>query len=499
MFIDQIYQCISEISNTTPDKIAIHEAGYDYTYLQFKQGIDCCRLQLINLQEKEQLSNIIGLYCDNSFLSHCAIHACALERITYVPLSVTDPVDRILTIIRIAKIEFVLFDQTYLKKINSFFLSEKIERLRVIEINTKWENKILISKQKTPSDLYILFTSGSTGHPKGVAIRHQSVENYLNWAGHYLSISSGDIFFSHSRITFDLSVFNLFLPFMFGASTVLARSLSDQTYPGELLKKNITIALIVPRVTNLLIQSKQLFKNSFPTLRHVLFCGEQLFAHQVRSWMNTNDFLTVHNIYGPTETTVTCTYHTIRPGETISDPVPIGKVIPNMRIEFLDEKSNVISTIKYEAEAIISGIGVSDTDYIGQESNRFFSHATLGRSFRSGDILYRNSNHILYWRSRVDFQLKIRGYRVELSEIEIVLMSSKKINDVVCIYKSDTEKLYAFVELENMNDNVESDLRKIATEQLPEYMNPTIYIFLAQLPRNQNGKIDRANLFENCT
>ncbi len=499
MFVDQIYHRISEIALLNPEKIAIYEGDIEYSYLQFKKGIDGCRLQISTLKSQSELLNKAGLYCDNSFVSHCIIYACALEGITYVPLSITDPTDRLFTIINIANIEIIFFDSIFFKKIESLNLLIENKKMNFVEINTAATDKFLASKFTDPSELYILFTSGSTGQPKGVSIQHQSVENYLAWAGDYLSVSQNDKFLSHSRITFDLSVFNLFLPFMFGSSTVLARSLSDQSYPGELLKKNVTIALIVPRLTNLLIQSKQLFKNSFTDLRHVLFCGEQLFAHQAHAWMRTHSHLILHNIYGPTETTVTCTVHTINPSDSVADPIPIGRAIPNASIDFLDTNDSVINDNEYEGEAVISGIGVSRHDYIGQKSNRFFNHTALGRSFKSGDILYRNSKNILFWRSRVDFQLKIRGYRVELSEIEIVLMSSKKINDAVCIYNSEKEKLFAFIETDDAIENIELELRQISTDKLPEYMNPAVYILLRQLPKNQNGKVDRAKLFTLCT
>lgn len=496
MFIQKIYEKINEISTNAPMNTAIYEGDNKFSYLHFKNGIDSCRLQILDIIKPTSTPKIIGIYADNSFASHCIIYACALEGLTYVPLSYLDPIDRVLEIIESANIEHIFFDKIFSTNVNLLISSKKLGRVSFFPINTQLENILKFSPSKSSSDLYILFTSGSTGKPKGISIRPESVENFLLWAAEYLSIQQTDNFLSHSKITFDLSVFNLFLPFMYGASSVLARSLSDQTYPAELLKKNVTIALLVPRVTNLLTQSRQLTENSFPALRHLLFCGEQLFAYQVKAWINTHCSLTIHNIYGPTETTVTCTYHKIKNGDEICDPIPIGKVIPNMRIEFIDKNGILSDSIEQEGEAVISGIGVSQKDYIGVKSNRFFHHPSLGRSFLSGDILYRNPQNILFWKSRADFQLKIRGYRVELSEIEIILMSSKKINDAICIYHFPTEILYAFIEIDSVDVHIEDDLRKIASEKLPEYMNPSIYKFLQILPRNLNGKVDRAKLFE---
>lgn len=493
MFVAEIYKQINKIAEETPQKIAIYQNEEAFTYRHFKNKVDEITFSFTKLQLNEN----IGLFLDNTFVGYCAVYAAALNNITYVPLAITDPFLRLKNIIEMAQIKTIVCeDKTHKliqKDLKKYLIENNIEVIFFNKSNSNNAYSIDIPKKNNLRPLYVLFTSGSTGVPKGVFIVHKSVENFLDWAKKYFLPNGDDIFLAHSRLTFDLSVFNLFLPFMCGSAVRVIDKSVDITYPGEVLKKDITIFLTVPRVTGLMIESEQLKENGFPKLRHVIFCGEKLFASQVNEWLSKMKQLQIHNIYGPTETTVTCTYHRMDANRKNSDPIPIGKCIPNTKIDILNEKNEIIVG-EAEGEAIISGVGVSPFNYIGLESDRFFEHPILGRSFKTGDLIYRDKNDCYYWKSRMDYQIKIRGYRVELLEIEAVILQIQEVADVACIFNQEKQKINVFLSLKEnlvLDKSLTHKIKTFIESKLPSYMWPEKYEQIVSLPRNNNGKVDR--------
>lgn len=497
MFIHEIYKKIEQTSLLDPSRIAFYEEDATFTYLDFKNAIDSyiSLFQELNLVPKQR----IGLFLNNSFYSYGLIYACGLFDLTYVPLITDDPAARIEKTIAIAEVRFIFTDVGNQKLLQDSLALVELKSLpEVFILDTKplFPKKISIGHRKNHL-LYMLFTSGSTGTPKGVLITWQGVENFVMWASTYFKIQDNDIFLAHSRLTFDLSVFNIYVPFICCAAVRIIKNKADQIYPGAELKMGATVALFVPRITGLLLQTGQLGTNDYPHLRHLIFCGENLFASQVNAWINTHPSLQVHNIYGPTETTVTCTVESLPRGRPVQDPVAIGTAIPNMQLNFLDGSEQVIQGA-FEGELIISGIGVSPLDYCGQASQQFFSHPDLGRSFKTGDLVRRDPNGKFYWLARIDHQVKIRGYRVEISEIEAVLSSQESVLDLVCIFYPREEKLKAIVCFKN-NEHTETEIEKLkilAESELPRYMHPQEYILSDSISRNSNGKANRQFIYE---
>lgn len=496
MLITKIYQKICDVSLFNPSKVAFYEEEKIYSYGDLKRAIDNRVQQLasLNLEPGKK----VGLFISNSYDAYGLVYACSLLGLTYIPLPVDDPVQRIQSIIELADLSCILCEEKNSKNLAAILdhvtMKEK-PGLFCFDSNVQVEAEEDIFKLISATDkhpLYMLFTSGSTGTPKGVLIMPSGVENFINWSVDHLKVLPTDIFLAHSRLTFDLSVFNLFVPFLSGAAVRIVKSKVEQMYPGILLNKGVTIALMVPRVTGLLQESAQLFKNSFPSLRHLLFCGEKLYAAQANAWISTHQNLTLHNIYGPTETTVTCTYHTLAAGLEVSDPVAIGVSIPNMQLNYLNESGELVNG-PTTGELIISGIGVSPGDYCGQKTDRFFDHKELGRSFKTGDIVERDASGQHFWISRRDNQVKVRGFRVELSEIETVLSAHPNIIDLICILDSESQRLFAVMSLKPKSDLEVTvvELKAICEKMFPAYMRPAQFIALKEIPRNSNGKADR--------
>ncbi|MFZ3230194.1 MAG: AMP-binding protein [Pseudobdellovibrio sp.] len=496
MLIHKIYQKICSLSELDPEKIAFFEDNLIYTYLDFKNKIECAIFQLKNTGALP--NDRIGLFIDNSFDAYCLIYACALSGLTYIPLPTEDPPLRIQTIVALAKISCIICAEKNSKKIISIYDScVEPSKPKILIFDPVENTKKIHFNFSNDIPLYMLFTSGSTGTPKGVLIHSAGVENFIFWAQSYLAINSNDLFLAHSRLTFDLSVFNLYLPFISGAAVRIVKSKADVIYPGSLLKKDVTIALLVPRVTGLLLESEQLLNDSYPKLRHLLFCGEKLFAAQANAWIRTNKNLTLHNIYGPTETTVTCTFQKLEPSQILNDPIPIGFAIPNMQLNFLSDSNEIING-PTEGELIISGVAVSLVDYCGQSSDRYFNHPLLGRCFKTGDIVKRNYLGQHFWITRIDDQIKIRGFRVELAEIEAVLFSHAGIIDLACVFDPELQSLYIAVSLSDpsMHEKILKQLADLCEKTLPTYMQPNEFVLFKKIPQNINGKADKKKIKE---
>lgn len=485
-FITSIYQKISEVSSTNPDKTAFFQDDKKISYVEFKKHIDYVSYEISMQPPYER----IGLLVNNSMQGYSCIYACALAGITYVPIPPNDPIERKKKMLETAEIKFLLVEESLLeeqKEALQFFKQQLQVRFLVVKNNLSTAPAAVVATtvKQTEKPLYMLFTSGSTGTPKGVLISHPGVKNFLDWAGAYFDISEKDIFLAHPPLTFDLSVFAIYLPFMHAGCVNLVKNFQDQVYPGALMEKACTILLTAPRITALLYETGYLSKKSFPNLRHFLFCGEKLHAQQVMQWFEKHDSLTIHNLYGPTEATVACTYYSIKPQDKISDPIPIGKPIPNMDIYFSQESG----------EAVICGIGVSQHDYVGQVTDKFFNHPQHGRSYKTGDIIGKNADGNLFWQSRLDDQIKIRGNRVELSEIESIYFSHAIIKECACIFDQDNQQLVLVYSLKNQATvDTEEELKFWAEQKLPYHMRPAQFIRMDKLPLDKNGKVDKKQI-----
>jgi amino acid adenylation domain-containing protein len=493
MFLLSLFGKINDLAMSSGDDIALLEGDRSVTYSVFRAIINgvVSQLRAAGVRPGDR----VGLYLENSIEAYGAIYAVILIGCTYVPLPINDPLVRLSHILSDAELKIIITVLNRKKALDAA-LSLGAD-VNVIEINNNTHTSqyaLLDTKglsETTPA--YILYTSGSTGTPKGVPIAASCIGNFIRWADQELGLSASDCFLGHTRLTFDLSVFDLFGPMFCGGSVRIVKDGIDQMYPGSLLAKDITIALIVPRVTGHLLNAEQLKQNSFKSLRHLLFCGEKLLASQVNAWIRTHPETTLHNIYGPTEATVACTHFMIPKGVLLTDPVPIGEALPGMtmHIEFSDEKES-----QQGGELWIAGTQVSPFGYWNKPSENFLDHPVLGRVFKSGDRVKRDEKQNLVWLSRIDDQVKIRGFRVELGEIEAVLSDHSAVHDLVCHFDPEPEEIIVVMKLAKGSSQVDviKELMEKSEMELASYMRPGLFIVVKELPRTSSGKVNRKEL-----
>nr|WP_238481451.1 amino acid adenylation domain-containing protein [Motilimonas sp. E26] len=351
------------------------------------------------------------------------------------------------------------------------------------------------------SDLaYVIYTSGSTGQPKGVMNQHDALSNRINWMNRQYGCSSTDAVLQKTPFSFDVSVWEFIWPLIQGARLVLAKpeGHKDPTYLWDIIEKEqITKLHFVPSMLSNILNTSQLF--GLQSLKQVFCSGEALTSQQIIEFRVQAPNVELHNLYGPTEAAIDVTFWDTSKYET-GRPVLIGKPIDNIRMLVMRENEQ-LCPINVPGELIISGIGVA-RGYLKKESltaERFVEMCIDGNIlnvYKTGDIGKINFDGEIEYIGRNDGQVKVRGFRVELKEIEACLLSHKFIRECTVLKDDNRNALVAFVVCS-------MDLNPIAIKdyllgKLPSHMVPSNVHLVSELPLTPNGKIDRGALIKSC-
>jgi amino acid adenylation domain-containing protein len=354
---------------------------------------------------------------------------------------------------------------------------------------------------------YILFTSGSTGRPKGVPIRHRHVSPYIEYNVASFQVGPGCRVSHTFDLTFDPSVFDLFVTWAGGATLVVPNKAELLIPVDYLANRAITHWFSVPSVVSVGAELGTLPTGLVTALRYSIFIGEPLTYTQAELWQEVAPDAVITNVYGPTELTVACTEYRLaldplRWPETSNDTVPIGPVYDFLDHLVLDENGQPAT----EGELCVRGSQRFD-GYLdpGDNVGRFLAHGPEGTVvydgtgsltrdlyYRTGDRVRYESGHLVH-RGRLDNQVKVRGYRVELGEIEAALRRHESITQAVVIATNRGTE----TELVGFHTGAEvptAELRRWLRKQVPVHMVPRTLVHLDAMPLNANGKIDRGRL-----
>jgi D-alanine--poly(phosphoribitol) ligase subunit 1 len=459
-----------------PDEIALNINGIDYTYQDvFNKSLS------IYSKIKHLENELIGIQCVNNVNTYAAILAISYIGSAYVPLNNKYPAQKIKEIVEDAKLKcIVCFND------DSDFLLEA----NLIKIDDDFKAGQVELELKDNSQLaYVIYTSGSTGKPKGVPVSRKNINHLFNYYLSEYDFNSKDKFLQSYELSFDVSVFSIFCAWNVGASVyVVPESNAKHIEIFKTIKQHkITVASFVPSVLSLI--EKYLPEFSFPNLRYSFFSGDTLKQTLAKKWKACLPNGEIHNFYGPTETTIVCTRYIWRDQEAEQESrnniVPIGKPFTQMNFLLLSEGGEVISDLNTEAELCFVGEQVIDA-YLNNLYEDRFIQINNKRFYKTGDRVSLNEKGNLVFHGRLDSQVKINGYRVELAEIENAINTSCGCqNKVIVKSKNGTNQLIAFIE----SDNVIS-LHELLENKIPSYMMPTKFIFVKHLPLTINGKLD---------
>ncbi|RCJ21837.1 hypothetical protein A6770_04165 [Nostoc minutum NIES-26] len=511
----------------TPNAIAVIFQDKQLTFRELNQQAN----QLAHyLQASDVKSEVrVGIYLDRSLEMAIGILGVLKAGGTYVPLDPTYPKERIAFMLADAEVRVLLTQ-------NSLFTSLPEYSACVICLDIDWE---IINQQSTekpivaitPANLaYIIYTSGSTGQPKGVAIAHAGIVNRIVWGIERYQLTSKDRVLQKTSFSFDVCVWEFFAPLLSGASLVMAKpnGHQDPSYLVQVMaQQQITIADFVPAMLQLILEQPGL--EACQALRYITCGGEALPKKLSNRFFSHLSKVELHNCYGPTEVSIDATSWVCQPH---SEVISIGRPIANQQIYILDTYLQPVP-IGVPGELYVGGAGLS-RGYLNRPdttAEKFiphpFSDETGARLYKTGDLARYQPDGNIEFLGRLDEQVKIRGFRLELGEIETVLRQYPGVAEAAVVVQNNTddeasqkrliaylvpkehqqllefsssvgeESLYEILfpqgEVNLHEDNQQlsaKNLRSYLSRHLPDYMIPSVFVTIPQMPRTPNGKLD---------
>lgn len=494
--VTSVVQYMDDIVKKFPEKIAYVDENVSVTFNEFGKLAKCigsCILQHTSPQMPVVVYMEKGVYNLTAFLG-VASAGCF-----YVPIDSQMPQERMNIILDKLSPAIIIYDKTTEKKLsklvsNAVFIPYE-SACQTIYDDYKLEE---VAQNICNTDLlYVFFTSGSTGIPKGVAISHGALIDFIEWICDEYQLGEHTKFCNQVPFYFDVSVPDIYVPLKVGATTYIPPK-SYYTFPKEILsyidERNINTILWVPSALCNVVNCQALEICCPQSLSLIMFCGEVMPCKHLNVWIAKLPKALYVNLYGPTESTCASMYYNVTRPFNDDDTLPLGKACRNTRILLLDEKGNPVGNGEI-GEICILGQGLSQGYFNDiEKTQKVFvqnptNHYYPELMYKTGDLALLVNGEMKF-AGRKDFQIKRLGHRIELGEIENVVNSINEIENACCLYEEEESKIYVFY-VGNIN---KTNLRKYIREKLPRYMLPNEFVELERMPINLNGKTDRVKL-----
>lgn len=457
----------------------------------------------------------VGIYLNRCLDTALAIYGVMKAGAIYVPIDTTAPIERVHFVIKDCGIQFLISNKTQKRKLQQIINGE-VQLKNIVGLSADWEVpttswETIFSKNKTFTPIrilesdpaYIIYTSGSTGIPKGILHTHHSGLAYAKLTADLYQLNEHDRIANHAPLHFDISTLGFFTSPLVGATTVIIPEAYTRL-PASLAmlmeKEKLTVWYSVPLALVQVLQQGVIEQKDFSTLRWILYGGEPFPLKYLKAWMNILPQATFSNVYGPAEVNQ-CTYYNFQKLSAEEESVPLGQVWGNSDFLILDENEN--STTEGEIGELLIRSATRMAGYWNQpeltERSYFKRKTETGIDeifYRTGDLVSLRKDGNLMFQGRKDRQIKIRGYRVELDEIEALLLQHEMIKEAATfvIQKEEEKIINAAVILNEKNQPVALDFRTYLGKHLPKYAVPKEIYLLEDFPRTSTGKINRQTL-----
>jgi amino acid adenylation domain-containing protein len=517
-----LHHLLTESAARLPDKEAVCFEGWSLTYGQLEAVTNQLARTLRSAGVRR--GDRVGIYAHKSLASVISVFGVMKAGAIYVPLDGSAPAKRLAYIARNCEIKTILTSRQVSGLLDLLAEQTPVERILVTDDGKgpdlpqalrliSWAEVKQQSDEAVPAagaienDLaYILYTSGSTGAPKGVMISHRTILTFINWCCNTFRMTAAERVTSHAPLHFDLSTFDIYATLKAGGTVVLVPE-KLSVFPSQLAdlleNERITITYLVPSILSLMVTYGKLDAHDLSEMRAVLFAGEVLPIKSLRQLAAAVPHADFYNLYGPTETNV-CTYYKVQPSDLAPDrtrPVPIGIACENTEVFAVDEQQHVITEPGREGELWVRGScvaqgywGDADKTAANFVLNTFQPHFRE-IAYRTGDVVTLAEDGVNWvYVGRRDHMVKSRGYRIELGEIEAALYTHPQVKEAAVVAIPDDligNRIKAFVVPVAANNLSRQDLDAHCGRVLPRYMLPESIEFRNELPKTSTGKINR--------
>lgn len=480
------------------NKAAFQEVDHSITYMELQSESEKIATAISRFQIRNQP---VVIYLDKGI----ACVSCMLGIMTsgnfYTVLDIAMPADRIQSIHDTLQSAILVTDEKHLhkaKQLNGFKEILVYEEL----IKGEADPTLLQTIEQCMIDTdpaYALFTSGSTGIPKGTIVSHRAVLSYAQWVCETFAVDRNTIFGNQTPFYFSMSVLDIYAT-IYGQATLCIIPKMYFSFPAKLIQylneKKINTIYWVPSAL-CIVANLNTFESIVPAyLKNILFAGEVMPTKQLNIWRRYLPNALYANLYGPTEVCDICTYYIVNREFQDDEPLPIGRACNNCDVFLLNEENKEAKQGE-EGELCVRGSFLANGYYNNQKkSDEVFVSNPLQPHYRemiyrTGDIARYNKFHELMYVSRKDYQIKHMGYRIELGEIEYAFQSMDGMIGAVCIYHEEKQEIVCFYQSNTLE---EQDIKERAKQKLPRYMWPNVICKVDGIPHNANGKIDRAGI-----
>lgn len=505
-----IQSALEHFATVTPQHPALCFQGEELCYEELDRRSNQLAHALIKNGAKQQ--DRIAIYMHKSIDLGVAIYGALKAGCVFVPIDPLIPLERLTIILDDCGIRHAvcsspliqpLIDACGGSPINVYGVDEN----SAIECGTSWAS--IAEFPATRPDLsiidqdlgYIMYTSGSTGVPKGMTHTHHGSISYARWGANHVAMKPADRVASHAPLHFDLSIFDFFSTAQSGATVILVPEAVTR-FPASWTKtielERISIVFTVPYTLISMLEHGAMEQRNLTSLRWILYGGEPFPPAKLRKLMLALSNVKVTNVYGPAEAPSCSCYTVTVPEEGNDEPIPIGRVSKNSSFIIIDEQDNdcdrgEAGELCIRSSTLTRGYwnrpDLNESAYLLRPSLVHFPNIY----YRTGDRVYCDTNGILHFLGRQDRMIKVRGQRVELDEVESILASHHSVFEAAAFSISDetlSQQVLAAITLKSGEKIDEGELLRYARARLSAYALPRKIFFQPKLPHNSNGKID---------